>query len=297
MNAQPLISVVLPTYHRNDMLALCLDRLAPGTQTLDAALYEVIITDDGSKTTAEAMVREKYPWARWVAGPKRGPAANRNGAIRHARTEWIAFIDDDCLPEPEWLSAYANAIQPGTLVYEGRTVCREPVRWLVEETPVNETGGALWSCNMMISRTLFQEMGGFDEAFPFSFMEDVDFRERLTARGIAFPFVADAVVAHPPRPRRFGAKMGQMHECTVLMWYKSGKQEPVRQRLLKRVIMDRLSALKRQPLSKDSWTAFVSMLGEAHVVAWHGREWDERYRQQYQGKTPDYQNHYLMPSP
>ena len=51
-------SVVIPTCHRNDLLARCLDRLAPGAQTLPAARYEVIVSDDGSVTTAEVLLRE-----------------------------------------------------------------------------------------------------------------------------------------------------------------------------------------------------------------------------------------------
>src|SRR5688500_16117871 len=99
----PRISVVIPTRHRNDLLALVLDRLAPGTQTLPADQYEVIVTDDGSITTAEAMIREKFSWARWTQGPRKGPAANRNHGASLAQGEWIAFTDDDCLPSSRWL--------------------------------------------------------------------------------------------------------------------------------------------------------------------------------------------------
>ena len=93
----PLFSVVIPTCHRNDALAACLERLAPGKQSLAAASYEVIVTDDGSRATSEAMLREKFPWAKWMAGPRRGPAANRNHGAKHANGNWIAFADDDCL--------------------------------------------------------------------------------------------------------------------------------------------------------------------------------------------------------
>ena len=59
-------SVIIPTYHRNSDLANCLVRLAPGAQTLAAADYEVIVSDDGRASTAEAMVRERFAWARWT---------------------------------------------------------------------------------------------------------------------------------------------------------------------------------------------------------------------------------------
>jgi glycosyltransferase involved in cell wall biosynthesis len=70
MTDTPIFSVIIPTYHRNDLLAKCLDCLAPGTQTLHTEQYEVIVTDDGSQTTAEEMIKQQYPWAKWVAGPR-----------------------------------------------------------------------------------------------------------------------------------------------------------------------------------------------------------------------------------
>lgn len=95
-----MISVIIPTCDRNEQLAKCLDCLAPGVQTLPAEQYEVIVTDDGSDLTAEQMILERYLWARWVAGPRIGPAANRNNGVQYARGEWLAFTDDDCLPDP-----------------------------------------------------------------------------------------------------------------------------------------------------------------------------------------------------
>ena len=118
-----LFSVIVPTCHRNDLLALCLDCLAPGKQSLSADQYEVIVTDDGSHSTAESLVREQYPWVRWVQGPQKGPAANRNRGAKFAEAEWLAFTDDDCLPGPHWLAAFAAAVRPDMAVYEGKTTC------------------------------------------------------------------------------------------------------------------------------------------------------------------------------
>ena len=83
-----IISVIIPTFQRNDLLAQCLDRLAPVQQPgLDVLqpgqaespepaepfAYEVIVTDDGVSTTAETMIRQQYPWARWMAGGQPEP--------------------------------------------------------------------------------------------------------------------------------------------------------------------------------------------------------------------------------
>ena len=65
-----LISVVIPTRDRNATLALCLDRLAPGAQTLPHDQYEVVVSDDSAGHLAFELVRDRYPWARWQEGPQ-----------------------------------------------------------------------------------------------------------------------------------------------------------------------------------------------------------------------------------
>ena len=122
------LSVIIPTYYRNDLLAKCLGELAPVVQVLSIEQYEVIVSDDGMKHTAERMVKEKYTWAKWVAGPGRGPASNRNNGAKHAKGEWLVFLDDDCVPDRNILSAYLAAINsyPLANVFEGRISADRP---------------------------------------------------------------------------------------------------------------------------------------------------------------------------
>lgn len=196
-------SVVIPTCNRPDMLAACLGRLAPGRTTFAAADYEVVVTDDGVRPSAEKLIAETFPWAKWSRGPRRGIAANRNAGAALARGEWIAFLDDDCLPEPGWLEAYARAAQhqPELAVLEGRTISGVERMGALEIAPVNETGGMLWSCNLAIRADTFRQVGGFDEELG-SNLEDVDLRLRLKHAGAETLFVSAAAVVHPPRPLR-----------------------------------------------------------------------------------------------
>jgi GT2 family glycosyltransferase len=218
MNSTPTFSVVIPTCDRNDLLAKCLDRLAPDIQSFQMDNYEVIVTDDGRGITAEQMIQEKYSWARWVCGPKKGPAANRNNGARYARGEWLAFTDDDCIPDAEWLNAYLIAIDqyPSCLIFEGRTYADRKKISLAEIAPINETGGYLWSCNFLIKRELFEQMGGFDEQFPYAAMEDVDFRSRIIKAGQYFLFIKDAAVCHPWRLREGWEKLKQHQESAFI---------------------------------------------------------------------------------
>src|ERR1019366_4458646 len=169
----PRISVVIPTRHRPASLASCLQRLAPSTQTLDATRYEVVVADDGDTGDARALLAERVPWAAYAAGPRRGPAANRNAGVRASRGEWIAFTDDDTLPDRDWLEQLLAA-GDGVQAVEGRTVCRIGVRSPREHAPVNELGGRWWTSNLAIRRDVFDTIGGFDERFTVPHMEDAD---------------------------------------------------------------------------------------------------------------------------
>ena len=218
MNKAPLFSVIVPTYHRNELLAKCLDRLAPGAQTISANKYEVIVTDDGSHSTSERMVKKKYDWARWVAGPRKGPAAHRNNGSRYAAGEWWVFSDDDCMPDKQWLEAYDDAITstPSCLVFEGRVYTDRPRKSLAEISPIFETGGYLPSGNFVCRKDVFESLKGFDERFPYAAMEDVDFRLRLTKAGYSFSFIKEAAVCHPWRPRGGWKKFKQHQESTLI---------------------------------------------------------------------------------
>lgn len=210
----PLLSVIVPTCHRNEDLTQCLRELqpqsqssptdGPGTVQRDDFLYEIVVTDDGTRSTAEGLIREQFPWVRWCPGPRRGPAANRNSGARQARGEWVFFLDDDCVPTNSWLKAYGSATQqfPDYLVLEGQTIAPGPQLRCDHESPINLKGGKLWSCNFGIKRSLFLEIGGFDENFPFPSMEDMDLQFRLEEAGYTSKFLPEACAQHPWRPRR-----------------------------------------------------------------------------------------------
>lgn len=284
-----LISVVVPTCHRNELLARCLDRLAPGTQTLPAGEYEVIVSDDGSKSTAEELIRTQYPWAKWVPGPRRGPAANRNSGARQAKAPWIAFTDDDCVPDLGWLQSFVAALRPEVQVYEGKTTSVEPYCPLIAEAPVNLTGGNLWSCNMMIAASLFHRIGGFDETFPYANQEDSDLRERLRYQGHSLLFVEEAIIDHPARPRKLGVAFAREQECSILLWYKAGHRGLVWPRLIKQVLSLRLRPiLSYRPLGAPSVIALKALFVELWYVAWHSPAWIRKYYALYRDTPPAY---------
>lgn len=279
----PLISVIVPTCHRNDLLAKCLDCLAPGVQTLPPEQYEVIVTDDGSRSTAQQLVQDKYPWVRWTAGPRKGPAANRNNGAFKAAGEWLAFTDDDCLPTSSWLEGYAQSLNESILVYEGKTTCKAGVQSPLYQSPINLTGGCLWSCNLMFRADLFREMQGFDSDYSFA-MEDIDMRDRLQLQRHPTRFVPEAVVDHPPRRRPSGLFLGKQGESYVRHWYKFGNRGSYWSPFFRHV-KHGLYCLTRFRLSWDLAVAFYVFFFEAFYIAVHLSLWQKRFRAHYQIQT------------
>jgi len=201
--SSPSFSVIVPACARPAALAECLARLAPGAQTFPAAQYAVIVTDDSPDASVRDLVASRFTWAQWTAGPRRGPAANRNHGATQARADWLAFTDDDCLPDPGWLAGFSQALASAGAstpdVLEGRTYADRPRRSLAERSPINTHGGYLWSCNLAVRAEVFRRLAGFDEGFPYAAMEDVDFVRRLRALGAREQFVEAAGVCHPWR--------------------------------------------------------------------------------------------------
>jgi len=199
-------SVVIPTYERPDDLRICLNSLSEefqqGSQT-----YEVIVTDDSKSDKSKRMVKKEFPDVSWGKGKQNGPAGNRNAGVKRAQGQWIVFLDDDCIAQVDYLNAYAKAIRanPGTQVFEGRIFANRPrISW-AEGCPENSSGGMLWTSNLCIKKSLFFEIGKFDERFKVAY-EDVEFAHRLKQRKTKTVFVSDAAVCHPWRSLRSGGK-------------------------------------------------------------------------------------------
>lgn len=194
------ISVIIPTCNRNDLLTNCLQKLAPGGQSISFKEYEVIVTDDSNGGIARDMIFQYFPWVKWVAGLSKGPASNRNNGVKYASGKWIAFTDDDCLPDFHWLEGFVQAIDGNKEinVFEGRTYADRPKKSFAEVAPVNENGGHLPSCNFLIEKSFFEWMNGFDETYKFNF-EDMDLHYRLKKNEQKVLFVPQASVCHPWR--------------------------------------------------------------------------------------------------
>ena len=192
-------SILIPTYERADDLRICLHSLRFENQK-GSPPYEIIVTDDSSTNHSKKLVAEEFPFASWGMGKRKGPAGNRNAGATRAQGEWIVFIDDDCIAQKGYLLAYLKAIEehPNTDLFEGYIFPDRPKRTWAETCPENSSGGMFWTSNLCVRKTVFDELGGFDEDFEVAY-EDIDFAHRIQQSGKKTLFVKDAAACHPWR--------------------------------------------------------------------------------------------------
>lgn len=197
--AKIFVSVVIPTYERTNDLRVCLHSLKEEFQ-MDSPNYEIIVTDDSRSDISRKMVESEFPDVSWGKGKQNGPAGNRNAGVSRATGEWIVFIDDDCIADKRYISAYCNAIvqNPETDLFEGRIYPDRPRRTWAECCPENSNGGMFWTSNLCVRKSTFLEIGGFDERFRVAY-EDIDFAYRIKSKGFKSKFIKNASVCHPWR--------------------------------------------------------------------------------------------------
>jgi GT2 family glycosyltransferase len=199
------LSVIIPTCDRPDRLKECLRRIEGAD--------EIIVADDSQTRETRELVHRDFKSIVWVQGARKGPAANRNKGTRSSSGDWFVFIDDDCLPGENWLSEIRNATARYDVV-EGKTICPDKTNHPFEDVVENLEGDLLWSCNLAVSRSLFERLGGFDEDFSIAGGEDLEFARRLRMCKARIHFVSSAIVYHPVRRLSFVGlvnKVFQMH--------------------------------------------------------------------------------------
>jgi glycosyltransferase involved in cell wall biosynthesis len=213
---QPFFSVVIPSRERPDRLSSCLDAFTHLDYPEDG--FEVIVVDDGSREEPAHVIdrfSDQLP-VRLVRQAHKGPATARNAGAAVARGEYLAFIDDDCAPAPDWLRRFAGRFvtSPHAMV-GGRTINALPA--LVFSSASQMLIDYLYACynaepkkarfftsnNMAVSTDDFRAVGGFDTRFPLAAAEDRDLCERWFRDGRPMIYIPEARVYHS-HPLTFG---------------------------------------------------------------------------------------------
>ena len=98
----PLVTVVVLNYDGAHLLPDCLDALA--AQDLPEGRLAVWVVDNASRDGSLALLGDRYPWVRVLANPTNvGFAGGNNRALREVATPFVALLNNDARPEPDWL--------------------------------------------------------------------------------------------------------------------------------------------------------------------------------------------------
>ena len=203
----PTVSVIIPTFNRATTLPASIESVQRQTHPVG----EIIVVDDGSEDGTSEVVEVFGDGVTYIHQRQQGVSAARNRGISQASGEWLAFLDSD----DRWCT---NKIQR-QLAYVGggaRIVHSDEI-WVRRGRRVNpmrkhaKKGGNIYrDClplcvispsSVMIHRSLFDEVGLFDESLPVC--EDYDLWLRICAR---------EPVAYVPEPLiwKFGGHADQL---------------------------------------------------------------------------------------
>ena len=203
----PLISIIIPTYNRPGALGRSLASIS--LLAGEKSRLEVIVVDDGSRTSCADIVTEKSSVLRmrFLRQENQGPAAARNLGAAHARGKYLAFLDDDCSLPEDWLGVLAGYLDENVML-GGRTVnmltenpystaSQDLVEYLYAYfSGIRQETRFIASNNMIVPAVLFSSIGGFSTRFRKAAAEDRDFCDRWLLAGYGIRYIPEIEVRH-----------------------------------------------------------------------------------------------------
>ena len=200
-------SVIVCTRNGADRIGACLHAI----RNMTDADFETIVVDDGSADDTADLVADHFPWVKLIRLSPGGLSVARNAGAAAAIGEVLAFTDDDCEPDREWLMRLQRGFTDGRFSAVGGPNLPPPARALAEAV-VSAAPGApshvmlddeeaehLPGCNLAVTKKAFDQVGGFDPIFHTA-GDDVDFCWRLRSAGHRLGFAPGAFVWHWRRP-------------------------------------------------------------------------------------------------
>lgn len=179
-----MISVVVCTYNRSELLYKCLQSLTG--QTLDSSLFEVLILDnnstDATPKIADRFVKNNQNF-RNISELNQGLSHARNRGWREARGKYVAYIDDDAKATPDWCERILNVfntVTPTPVAVGGQIhpfYEIPPPAWFTDDFEIRTWGehsgflelprarSGFSGSNMAFQRRILERFGGFSTLF------------------------------------------------------------------------------------------------------------------------------------
>ena len=274
---RPAVSLCIPTFRRPDGLRKLLSHVA--ALTYPGPLSVVVVDNDGEGRAGDTVVREMAPHFPFpllgVVEPRAGQTYAYNAgfaaAARRPATDYVAVLDDDEFPAPNWLTEMiATAVRYKADIVGGPVfpVFEDPDNWLAKSGlynlrryatgPVDIIYGA---GSMVIRRDVLEQYldEPFSHAYAFTGGSDLDFFIRCRRDGRSFAWADEAhVFETTPRSRTTARWL-------LLRYFRKGNEAA---RIDSLYSPGRMAALRR-------WGAGAGLIGyglpAAVLTAWRGR--------------------------
>ncbi len=207
-------SVVTVTYNSASYVEECLDAL--GRQETEGA-FEIIVVDNGSMDETRELVRTRYPEVTLIETSNRGFGTGNNVGAARAQGKFLAFINPDTVPAPDWLAELTKPLKQKKL-----RICTSKILLMDNGKRINTCGNQLHftgfgfpngfgrpaeayhginsvdgisGAAFAIRKSTFELIGGFDEDF-FLYCEDTELSWRARRHGCEIMLVASSQLAH-----------------------------------------------------------------------------------------------------
>ena len=194
---KPIVSVVMTVRNVEKYIADCLISILD--QTFNS--FEIVVIDDLSSDSTKNIILDLndkriryYRNEKWLGLP-----ISRNRGIRRARGAYLFFTDGDCAVSKDWITKGLEYLKdPSCLAVEGRIiyVSKNYKPTFSDHVMENRNGGNFMTGNMAYKRTVFENVGCFDEKL--SYFEDRDLALRIIKNcNGKIRFNPEMIVYHP----------------------------------------------------------------------------------------------------
>lgn len=222
----PSITAIICTHNRDRYLGEAIDSLL----TQDCENFEVLVVDNASTDQTQQIVASRLPDKRltYLYEPRLGLSLARNCGANHSQSEILAYLDDDAIATPHWLSTLQKAYQENEqlAIAGGKIILRWPddvkiPQWLslemmgalghydlgTEPLQISQPGLTPRGLNYSLRRCFLEQVGGFNQSLgrmgtQLLSNEELYMTELALQQGLTVAYLPDALVYHQVAPER-----------------------------------------------------------------------------------------------
>lgn len=199
------VSAIIPVHNGGHKLAQCLEAVLGSARPPD----EVVVVDDASTDGSGDLARRHGARVVRLDGPAHGPAFSRNRGVEAATGEILFFVDADTVVHPDALALAVQTLEKGGRAlaacfgsYDDKPASpgflsqyKNLLHHHIHQTS-SSSASTFWAGCGVIRRTVFEEVGGFDEGYARPSIEDIELGTRLCRAGYDIQLVKDMQATH-----------------------------------------------------------------------------------------------------